>query len=127
MFVVNISNAQNNVGIGTPAPDASAALDITSNNKGALMPRMTAAQRMAIANPAKGLLVYQTTAPEGFYYNNGTPAAPGWILLGGAGPQGPPGLYNLIRILQTAYFLCPRCHSFRQQLRLLYRPGKKFF
>ena len=71
-----------NVGIGTTAPDASAALDIVSSSKGALLPRLTQAQVAAIASPATGLLVFQTDATPGFYYNAGTPAAPGWQPLG---------------------------------------------
>ncbi|QKG55695.1 hypothetical protein GKZ68_02990 [Hymenobacter sp. BRD128] len=49
------------VGIGTNAPDASAALDITSTGKGLLPPRLTQAQRDAIASPATGLTIYNTT------------------------------------------------------------------
>jgi hypothetical protein len=59
------------VGIGTIAPDVSAALDVSSSNKGFLPPRMTAADRSAIATPAEGLLVYQTDAPAGLYYYSG--------------------------------------------------------
>ena len=80
------------VGVGTTSPNSSAVLDVSSTDKGMLMPRITSAQRTAIASPAKGLLIYQTETPEGFYYNNGTPALPNWILLGATGPQGPQGL-----------------------------------
>lgn len=52
-------------------PVASAMLDVTSTSKGMLIPRMTAAQKTAIASPATGLLIYQTTPPVGFYYFNG--------------------------------------------------------
>ena len=48
------------VGIGTAAPDASAALDITSTTSGLLPPRMTKVQRDAIATPAAGLIMYCT-------------------------------------------------------------------
>ena len=48
------------MGIGTTNPDASSALDITSTTKGLLPPRMTAAQRNAIATPAQGLIIYCT-------------------------------------------------------------------
>ena len=51
------------VGIGIAAPDASAALDITSTTSGLLPPRMTKVQRDAIATPATlaaGLIVYCT-------------------------------------------------------------------
>lgn len=70
-----------NVGIGTTTPDPSAAVDITSTNKGMLVPRMTATERGLIAGPATGLIVFQTTAPAGFYYNAGTPGVPNWVLL----------------------------------------------
>lgn len=49
--------AQQNVGIGTTTPDASAILDINSNSKGVLIPRLTTIQRDAIANPQRGLQV----------------------------------------------------------------------
>lgn len=62
-------HAQNNVGIGTPTPDASAILDLTSTNRGFLAPRMTTAQRLAIATPANGLLVYDTDLTCYFFYN----------------------------------------------------------
>lgn len=54
----------------TPA-HASAMLDISSANKGMLTPRMTSDQRIAIASPALGLLVYDTDV-KGFMYYNGT-------------------------------------------------------
>jgi uncharacterized protein (TIGR02145 family) len=48
------------VGIGTTNPNTSAALDVTSTTKGLLPPRMTAAQRNAIATPVQGLMIYCT-------------------------------------------------------------------
>ncbi len=60
------------VGIGTATPDTSAQLDITSTNKGLLIPRMTAAQAAAINLPATGLLIYQTDNTPGFYYYDGS-------------------------------------------------------
>jgi hypothetical protein len=83
--------AQQNVGINTTTPDASAALDVTSTNKGVLVPRMNQSQRAGISNPATGLLIWQTDGTSGFYYNAGTPASPSWIQLGAQGPQGPQG------------------------------------
>lgn len=77
-----------NVGIGTASPDPSAILDLKSDSKGLLTPRLTAAQRMALASPATGLLIYQVEAPEGFYYNRGTPANPDWVQLGVNGSSG---------------------------------------
>lgn len=54
------SFAQNNVGIGTASPNASAILDLSSTTKGLLIPRMTTAQRSAVSSPATGLLVFDT-------------------------------------------------------------------
>ncbi len=62
------------VGVNTDgsSPDASAMLDVKSTSKGVLIPRMTKAQRTAIAGPATGLMVYQTNETTGFYYYNGS-------------------------------------------------------
>ncbi|MEL7251478.1 MAG: tail fiber domain-containing protein [Bacteroidota bacterium] len=51
-------------------PDATAMLDITSTEKGVLIPRMTTNQRNGIENPTRGLLVYDTTAKSFWYYHN---------------------------------------------------------
>jgi hypothetical protein len=55
---------------------ASSVLDVYSLSKGFLAPRMTAAQRLAIAAPAEALLVYQTDAVKGFYYYTGSAWTP---------------------------------------------------
>ena len=74
--------AQTGVGIGTAAPDASAALDVRASGQGLLVPRLSEAQRQGIARPATGLLVYQTDGPQpGFWFNAGTAAAPGWTFI----------------------------------------------
>jgi len=59
------------VGIGTTSPDASSALDITATDKGFLMPRMTTAQRTAIASPAMGLQIFDTDT-KSVWINDGT-------------------------------------------------------
>ncbi len=48
------------VGIRTPAPNASAALDINSTNKGLLIPRLSTTQRDLIGTPATGLQIFNT-------------------------------------------------------------------
>ena len=67
-------NVFSQIGIGTTTPAPSAALEVSSiaNNKGILIPRISATQKDAIVNPAEGLLIYQTTVPIGFYYYAGT-------------------------------------------------------
>ena len=59
------------VGIGTATPDASAKLDVSSTTQGFLPPRMTTVQRNAIASPANGLTIYNTTI-NAFQVYNGT-------------------------------------------------------
>ena len=49
------------IAINTTSPNASAILDVTSTTKGVLFPRMTTTQKNAIASPASGLVVYDTT------------------------------------------------------------------
>ena len=58
-----------NVGIGTNAPHASAALDVVSTNKGISIPSMTTAQRNAIASPKAGLFVFDTDRQTLCMYN----------------------------------------------------------
>ncbi len=65
---VDVLLAQNNVGIGTATPHPSAILDVETNNKGVLVPRLNAVQRQTIPNPANGLLVFDTDSACFFYY-----------------------------------------------------------
>ena len=58
-------------------PNSSAMLDIKSIDKGLLTPRLTTAQRTAIASPATGLVVYDTDVNKFFYYAIGS-----WIEMG---------------------------------------------
>lgn len=57
------------VGIATETPDASSIVDVTSTTQGFLPPRMTTTQKNAIASPAEGLVVYDTTLHQLCYYN----------------------------------------------------------
>lgn len=52
-------------------PDPSAMLHVKSTDKGMLVPRMITSQRIAIAAPAVGLLVFDLTT-NGFWYFDGT-------------------------------------------------------
>lgn len=60
------TTTNHSVGVGTnAAPVASAGLEVISTTKGFLMPRMTRAQRVAIASPANYLMVSQTDNDAG--------------------------------------------------------------
>jgi hypothetical protein len=59
------------LGIGTTSPHPSAVLEIAGTDGGILIPRMTAAERNGIAEPATGLMVY-VTDPAGFWFFNGS-------------------------------------------------------
>ena len=88
VFIYQSVYSQNNVGINTDSPDVSAVLDITSTQKGLLIPRMTLEQRGLITTPARGLLIFQVDGTQGFYFYNGT----AWTTLNGiAGATGPAG------------------------------------
>src|ERR1700716_3797691 len=93
LFIFIISSTfsfSQNVGIGTAAPDVSAILEVKSNSKGILIPRTSSASRTAIVNPAKGLMVYDTTT-NSFWFHNGATwtqlsvGSNGWNLTGNAG------------------------------------------
>ncbi len=65
--------------------NASAMLDIKSTAKGLLIPRMTKAQRNAIASPAKGLMVFIDDVDSvGFHYYNGS----SWLWIEALGNAG---------------------------------------
>ena len=92
LFIVTIINAQtvvpkSRIGIGTPIPNASAALDITSTTQGFLPPRMNLTQISAIANPVEGLMVYCTDcSPKTPLSFDGT----NWVNANGQQPVAPP-------------------------------------
>jgi hypothetical protein len=62
LFLTAGLSAWSQVAINTDGsdPDNSAILDVKSTGKGFLPPRMTTAQRNAIASPAEGLVIYNT-------------------------------------------------------------------
>lgn len=89
----------NNVGIGTNTPEASAILELKSDNQGLLIPRITLSDlnnANPVESPAIGLLIYNVggSIENGFYYWNGSQ----WELLG-SGENPVQQCYNL----QEAY------------------------
>ncbi len=66
------ASAQVAVNTDGTSPDPSAMLDVKSTNRGMLVPRMTTAQRTAIASPASGLLVFDSTTQSFWFYSAGS-------------------------------------------------------
>lgn len=87
VLMLNTSQAQNRVAIGTLAPSTSAILDLTSTTQGFLPTRLTNAQMLAVASPLTSLITYNSTF-NNFYYFDGTVWRPfvtamaAWQLLG---------------------------------------------
>ena len=86
-------SGQNNVGIGTTTPNANSILELQSTTQGVLVPRMTSVQRLAIAVPTEGLMVYDIDVDCFFFYETTTAA---WKNLcsastGSVGATGPAG------------------------------------
>ncbi|HEY0732066.1 MAG TPA: putative metal-binding motif-containing protein, partial [Chitinophagaceae bacterium] len=75
-LLVSVAALSQGVGINpnNANPHPSAMLDVSSTNKGVLIPRMTCIQRTGISNPATGLLVFDTDAQS--LYMFATPG--GW-------------------------------------------------
>lgn len=75
--MLNIANVYAQIGIQTDNPDASAALEIVSADKGLLIPRVILSSSLSsqspVTSPAVGLLVYNSGSnqEEGFYFWTG--------------------------------------------------------
>jgi len=84
---IMLSQAQDNVGIGTTTPHSSALLDLTAADKGLLIPRVTLVDVTDGVNPVNGpetgLLVYNSAGAlaQGFYYWDGNE----WVMVGAGG------------------------------------------
>ena len=74
---LTIQNLWSQVGIGTITPDSSSILDLTSFEKGVLIPRLTTLQRDQIHLPAKGLMIFNLITNE-IQVNSGTAELPVW-------------------------------------------------
>ena len=86
--------AQNNVGVGTTTPDPTAILDVESDDKGILIPRLNTLQRQGITAPAEGLLVYDTDE-DCFYYFSAASGTWENLCSGAGGVTGPTGAQGL--------------------------------
>ena len=99
LFFASTAYAQVGVGVAAENIHPSAELEVKSTTKGFLPPRMTFAERDAIATPATGLLIYQTDAvannPTGLYFFDGTAWRNGAGVQGIKGDKGETGAQGL--------------------------------
>lgn len=84
LFAMISATGYTQIGIGTTTPALSSILDIESTTQGLLAPRMTTSQRTAIASPANGLMVFDTTVGALYHYDTITTS---WIQLTGSKQQ----------------------------------------
>src|SRR6476469_8307211 len=108
LFAACSAQAQTGVTIGAAtAPDPSAALEIASSSKGALLPRLTEAARLAMGTgsvpaPAPGLIVYQTDGTQpGFWYAS---SASTWVRLSDQTTANGQYIQNQTAAVQSAGF-----------------------
>ncbi len=71
LFVWSLNSLGQSVAINSDGsqPHTSSMLDIKNSSKGILIPRTSTTTRMAIVNPAKGLMLYDTTTSSFWFYN----------------------------------------------------------
>lgn len=69
------------VGINTENPAPSSLLDVVSNEKGVLIPRLTSLERDGIDKPSNGLLIYDKEN-QCLSQNIGNEITPEWVCLG---------------------------------------------
>ena len=87
------------VGIGTSMPDPSAMLDVSSTDKGVLIPRLTSGERDLIVAPANGLMIYNTDADE-IQFNSNNPTTPIWQALSPS-PVAAPSIGDSVKYSST--------------------------
>ena len=104
------------VGIGssTFTPDASSILEIRETTKGLLIPRMTQAQRNAVASPATSLLIFQTDNTPGYYYYNGS----SWTRISGSWLTGGNSNGSMMRIGTNDNFDLPFYTNNTEKMRI---------
>jgi type VI protein secretion system component Hcp len=81
VFLAHAAYAQ--VGIGTTNPSANSILDLTSPNKGLMLPRVP--NTSSVSNPTAGLMIYNQSAQAPAYYNGTIWNSMASVLSGSAG------------------------------------------
>jgi uncharacterized protein (TIGR02145 family) len=91
LLLATTLSAQVSISTDSSSPDNSAMLDVKSNSKGFLLPRMTNAERDAITDPAPGLIIYNSEQRVLQIFDGNT-----WMYLfpSGCTPAAPPFIYG---------------------------------
>jgi hypothetical protein len=90
LIIGNVTFAQVGINADNSTPNAATMLDVKSNTKGLLPPRMTTAQRDQITSPPSGLMIFNTECNEYQFFNRTV-----WKTLGsGSGQIASPGSIN---------------------------------
>jgi microcystin-dependent protein len=71
LMLSSFVTAQVEVSVGSPNSDASSILDLKSDDKGFLIPRLSTPLREAIDSPGRSLLVFDTTEGKFYFYDGG--------------------------------------------------------
>lgn len=82
MFITCVICMSAQVGIMTDSPDETTILEVYSENKGVLIPRLTENQKEAIIRPAEGLMIYNVDK-KCLQINVGSPVDKKWTCVPG--------------------------------------------
>ena len=102
LFLLTFGIGFSQIGIGTPTPASCSMLEIKSESKGLLLPRLTNDQKLAIINPVLGLIIFNLDdgALQVFTSSNGTSS---WVGItgqtgerGATGDMGPMGTISTV-------------------------------
>ena len=81
LFISSYSNVWAQLGIGINNPNTSAVLELSSTTQGMKFPKMTTAERIAIASPAQGLTLFDTDL-NCLMVNFGSASGANWKCIG---------------------------------------------
>lgn len=93
LLIISQTKGEPGLGINTTTVDSTAALHISSGDKGILLPALADETAISSSAPPTGLLFYNTTHSR-FMYNAGTPASPIWKFIGAPLKQSDTDLQN---------------------------------
>ena len=80
-----MADGEGDVAIGTLTPHPSALLELSSTEKGLLIPRMSSVERSLIANPAEGLMIFNTDIDQIEVFTDAGPGPARWQVVEAGG------------------------------------------